>query len=120
MPKDRWRQPGTRAAWPAGLDPSLYHFEHSPCYGKDQAYQSLTDGHVKYIWRSQIGTELLFDLDKDPQELHNLAANATSRELLNQWRGRLIQRLAQRPEGFSDGKKLIPGRPYPPLQARAK
>ena len=36
-------------------------------------------------------------------------------ELLGRWRATLMDRLASRPEGFSDGKRLIPGRPYPPL-----
>jgi len=39
---------------------------------------------------------------------------------LAEWRGRLIRRLSNRPEGFTDGTKLIPGRPYPPLQKETK
>ena len=33
--------------------------------------------------------------------------------LLQRWS---IRQLAGRPEGFTDGHKLIPGRPYPPVQ----
>ena len=33
---------------------------------------------------------------------------------------RLVKQLANRPEGFSDGTNLIPGRPYPPLQEKRK
>ena len=94
------------------------HFEHAPCYSKQQAFHALTDGHAKYIWRPQDGTEHLFDLDQDPQELHDLAADTAQRTLLSQWRHRLVRRLAGRPEGFSDGEHLIAGRPYPPLQAK--
>jgi len=32
----------------------------------------------------------------------------------------MVAQLAGRPEGFSDGTKLIPGRPYPPLQERLR
>ncbi len=92
------------------------HSEHAPCYSKEQAFHSLTDGHLKYIWRPLDGTEHLFDLDHDPPEAHDLAKDAAQRGLLEQWRSRLVQRLAKRPEGFSDGNKLIPGRPYPALQ----
>jgi hypothetical protein len=93
------------------------HFEHAPCYSKAQAFHALTDGHYKYIWRPLDGTELLFDLDKDPREEHDLTRVVAQHETLERWRQRLVQRLAGRPEGSSDGTKLIPGRPYPALHA---
>ncbi len=88
------------------------HFEHSPCYSKEQAYHALADGRFKYIWRPTDGTEQLFDLDKDPAEARDLSKDASHRETLEQWRQRLVKRLADRPEGFSAGGKLVPGRPY--------
>jgi arylsulfatase A-like enzyme len=91
------------------------HVEHAVCYSKEQAFHSLTDGHFKYIWRPLDGSEQLFDLEKDPREEHDLAK--TDSELARKWRAQMIERLAGRPEGFSDGKRLIAGRPYPPLQA---
>lgn len=94
------------------------HFEHAPCYSKEQAFHALTDGHFKYIWRPLDGTEYLFDLDNDPREERNLVKLAGHRETLKQWHTRLVQRLAKRPEGFSDGEKLIAGRPYPALQGQ--
>jgi len=90
------------------------HFEHAPCYGKAQAFHALTDGHFKYIWRPEDGAEQLFDLDKDPHEEHDLSKSPA----LEPWRQRLVKRLAGRPEGFSDGQRLIAGRPYPSLQKR--
>ncbi len=96
---------------------SWLHFEHATCYSKQQAFHALTDGHSKYIWRPHDGRELLFDLDQDSREEHDLAADPTRADLLAKWRQLLIQRLAPRPEGFSDGKRLISGRPYPPLNA---
>jgi arylsulfatase len=80
------------------------HFEHSRCYSAAQAFQALTDGQHKYIWRPHDGTEQLFDLDKDPREEHDLSKSPA----VEPWRQRLIQRLASRPEGFSDGQRLIP------------
>jgi arylsulfatase A-like enzyme len=92
------------------------HLEHAPCYSKEQAFHALTDGHHKYIWRPTDGSEQLFDLDKDLQEVRDLSIEAAQRAVLEEWRARLVRRLAGRPEGFSDGSKLIPGRPYPALQ----
>ena len=91
-----------------GVAREWLHFEHAPCYGPAQAFHALTDGHFKYIWRPLDGTEQLFDLEKDPHEEHDLAKTPA----VKIWRQRLVQRLAGRPEGFSDGKKLIAGRPY--------
>ena len=93
------------------------HFEHAPCYGKAQAFHALTDGRFKYIWRPTDGREHLFDLDSDPREEHDLSKDAAHRQTLEAWRATLTKRLAQRPEGFSDGNQLIPGRPYKPLHA---
>jgi arylsulfatase len=93
------------------------HFEHAPCYSKTQAFHALTDGRFKYIWRPTDGTEHLFDLDSDPHEEHDLAKDAAHRRTLETWRATLTERLSERPEGFSDGNHLIPGRPYRPLNA---
>ena len=93
------------------------HFEHAPCYSKPQAYHAMTDGRYKYIWRPTDGSEQLFDLDNDPTERKNLAAQKASAELLATWRGRMIKRLTPRPEGFVQNGKLIAGRPYKPLNA---
>lgn len=91
------------------------HFEHAPCYSKEQAYHALTDGHFKYIWRPVNGREQLFDLEKDPKEEHDLSKDTQCLSILETWRNRLIERLATRPEGFSENGRLIPGRPYPAL-----
>jgi len=92
------------------------HVEHAVCYSKEQAFHALTDGHFKYIWRPLDGTEQLFDLDKDPREERDLAKSDSQRAELEKWRAKLVKRLAGRPEGFSDGTRLVAGRPYPPLQ----
>ena len=44
------------------------------------------------------------------QEMHDLSKDPAHQEELVSWRRRLIQELADRPEGFSDGTKLIAGK----------
>ena len=71
----------------------------------------------KYVWRPTDGSEQLFDLKTDPQEERDLSPDESRRGLPETWRSRLAQRLADRPEGFSDGESLTAGRPYRPLQS---
>jgi arylsulfatase A-like enzyme len=92
------------------------HVEHAVCYSKEQAFHALTDGRFKYIWRPLDGTEQLFDLSKDPREERDLAKDHSQGAELEKLRATMVQRLADRPEGFSVGGKLVAGRPYPPLQ----
>lgn len=53
----------------------------------------------------------LFDLESDPGELTNLAADYDNAELLALWHGRLISALEGREEGFVRDGRLIPGQP---------
>ncbi len=91
------------------------HFEHAPCYSEAQAYHALTDGHHKYIWRPANGREHLFDLKEDPREERDLTQVSSQGATLQEWRARLVKRLAGRPEGFVADGMLRPGRPYRPL-----
>ncbi|MCF7855894.1 MAG: sulfatase-like hydrolase/transferase [Candidatus Pacebacteria bacterium] len=93
------------------------HFEHAPCYSEAQAYHALTDGHFKYIWRPTDGSEQLFDRDNDPHEERDLSRVRTHGATLAMWRARLAERLSNRPEAFSEAGQLVPGRPYPALNA---
>lgn len=86
------------------------HGEHTLFFGG--AAHWLTDGREKYIWLSESGHEQLFDLHDDPQELHDLAPHRAER--VTHWRNLLIQELSGREEGFTDGTRLIPGRPVSP------
>lgn len=83
------------------------HIEHSP------HYQCLTDGKKKYIWFVADGREQFFDLVEDPSECHNLAGLPEMSASLSYWRKQLVEKLKDRPEGFSDGVDLIPGKEYP-------
>ena len=65
---------------------------------------------TKYIWYSQTGRELYFDLEKDPHESHNAIADTGNAERVAQLGGYLIRELTGREEGYTDGKNLIVGR----------
>ena len=93
------------------------HFEHAPCYSRQQAFHALTDGEWKYIWRPHDGTELLFNLDQDPREERDLSRKNVHAETLSTWRSRLIRRLTDRPEQFVKDGELVTGRPYKPLNS---
>jgi len=82
------------------------HGEHT-AFG--QSIQWLTDGREKYIWCSGSGVEQFFDLVADPTESHDLARESSDR--LGRWRARMVDVLVDRPEGFVDAGRLVPGRP---------
>jgi arylsulfatase len=86
----------------------------------NQSLHWITDGHEKYVWFSGTGHEQLFDLDTDPQELHDLARDASATERVTYWRQMLIQELQGREEGFTDGHRLVPGRPVHPCLAHLR
>ena len=83
------------------------HGEHSPAGIPGGSMHYLTDAKEKYIWYPLRGEEQLFDLTEDRQELHDLSADPAWAERLGFWRGRLIEVLRDRPEGFTDGEQLI-------------
>ena len=89
----------------------VLHGEHS--YGEYSNHWLVTP-QDKFIWYSETGTEQYFRLQDDPKELHNEIDNPVCQNRICQLRDCLIQTLKNRPEGFSDGTKLIPGQPYPP------
>ena len=72
------------------------HGEHT---GFGQSLQWLTDGREKYVWFSGSGREQLFDLARDPQELHRSGpAGRATPGAWREWRARLIEEL-QRARG---------------------
>ncbi len=94
------------------LEREYLHGEHASCYSYHQANHFLTDGKEKYCWFPATGKEQLFDLTQDPGEIHDLATDSRFQERVVFWRKKLIETLKGRPEGFTDGKRLIPGRPH--------
>ncbi|MDF6043937.1 arylsulfatase [Streptomyces sp. JH14] len=106
-----------RSALPAarGGHAPLREWLHGEHVILDQSLQWLTDGHEKYVWLSGSGTEQLFDLDADPQELHDLSGDPAATDRLVRWRTRLVAELADRPEGFVCAGELVAGRPVDPV-----
>ncbi len=84
------------------------HGEHTHF---DQSLHWVTDGRRKYLWASARGVEQFFDLETDPQELHNLIDDPERTEEVADWRGRLIGYLTGREEGFVADGALVTGRP---------
>jgi arylsulfatase A-like enzyme len=68
--------------------------------------QYLTDGRRKYIWHPGTGVEQYFDLEADPREMHDLAADPDRADEVAGWRGRLVEELEGRPEGFVESGHL--------------
>jgi len=81
------------------------HGEHP--YAGGQAVHFITDGEWKYVWWSGDGREQLFNRKEDSQELCEVSKGEPERVL--RMRNILVAELAGRPEGYSDGEKLIRG-----------
>ena len=84
------------------------HGEHS---GGDIGNHYIVTKTDKYCWFTQSGREQYFDLKKDPQELCDLSGDPACKERVEYLRNLLVKELAGREEGYSDGVRLIPGRP---------
>ncbi|SIR74491.1 choline-sulfatase [Haladaptatus litoreus] len=85
-----------------------YHGEHGPVYHDENAMQYLVSDQYKYVWNSVTGGELLFDLSTDPGELSDESDNPAYEDPLLAARQHLVNRLANHPFEYSDGKHLIP------------
>jgi len=92
---------GDTQSWRSWID-----LEHAMCYDQDH-WTALTDGRFKYIYFAHDGREQLFDLAKDPAELHDLSGDPAGAALLKQWRRRMVEHLSERGEDFVSGGKLV-------------
>lgn len=68
---------------------------------------AVTDGRWKYLWFPIGGSEQLFDLETDPQELKNLAALGDFRTQRERLRSELIQRHAARGSALVQDGELV-------------
>lgn len=94
---------GTEKNWRKYID-----LEHATCYSEDNYWCALTDGKIKYVWRFHEGKEELFDLEEDPQELHNAVNDKKYQKLLAAMRNEMIRHLSERGEEFvKDGKLVV-------------
>ncbi len=74
--------------------------EHDVCYSPENHWNALTDGRWKYIFHAFNGEQQLFNLDRDPHELEDLAGDAAHAGELRRWRQRLIAHFEERGEPF--------------------
>lgn len=94
---------GDASSWRRYID-----MEHATCYSPDNYWCALTDGKIKYIWRFHSGKEELFDLEKDPHELKDVAEEKAYRTKLLELRQAMVQHLSERGEEYvKDGKLQI-------------
>lgn len=84
------------------------HGEHL-AQDRPRSAQYIVTKDRKYIWYSDTGAEMLFDLQEDPMELHDCSGIPEYQAELVQLRQILVQELAGREEGYSDGCTLIRG-----------
>jgi len=90
-----------KADWRPYLD-----LEHGVCYSKENHWNALTDGKRKYIFNAFDGSEQLFDLEKDPYELQDVASDPSYESQLREWRRRLVEHLAPRGELYVKNGRL--------------
>ena len=86
---------GTDEGWRPHID-----MEHSRCYWKANQWTGLTDGRWKYIYYAPTGRQELFDLENDPGELRDLAGDPAHAAAVSEWRGKMIDHLAERGEPY--------------------
>ncbi len=80
--------------------------EHDVCYSPDNHWNALCNSQFKYIFHAKSGEEQLFDLERDPNELKDLAGDPSHRKILREWRDRMIEHLSERGEAFVKNGKL--------------
>jgi choline-sulfatase len=84
---------------------SEYHDGGSPC-----GFYLLRQGRWKYVYFAEGHPALLFDMEKDPRELTNLAQDVEYVETLNELRGQLLRILDPEEvnrQAFADQAKMI-------------
>lgn len=82
--------------------------EHATCYRKENYWCALTDGKIKYVWNFNTGTEQLFDLVKDPGELHECASDKKYSKKLIEMRKAMIDHLTERGDTYvKDGQLVV-------------
>ncbi|MBW7998146.1 MAG: arylsulfatase [Candidatus Glassbacteria bacterium] len=94
---------GDNTGWRDWID-----LEHFRCYDEVNHWNALTDGRWKYVFSAYDGSEQLFDIENDPGESRDLAAEPQHRNRLSEWRGELISHFIGRGEPFvRDGRLLV-------------
>jgi len=95
--------PIMRGEMPAWRD--HLHIEHT---GHAYTGHAICDGQEKYVWLPSSGTELLFDLVADPDELHDLSQECPERVAAG--REKLIEHLKDRVDSPVEDGELVAGK----------
>lgn len=91
-----------------------YHGEHAPgSYDPENGAQYVVDEETKFIWNPVTGEELLFDLADDPGETTDLSGRSGHTDRHEDAKQFLVERLADRDEGFVSGSELATVTPGP-------
>lgn len=86
---------GKTAGWRKYID-----MEHATCYRKENYWCALTDGKIKYVWNFYTGKEELFDLQKDPGELHECSKDKIYKKVVEGLRKEMVAHLTERGNAF--------------------
>ena len=87
---------------------SVLDLEHASCYAPKDGWVALTDQRYKYVYYTVTGMQQLFDLQADPHELRDLAADDASAALVRERRQQMAKHLAVRGEGWvRDGELVV-------------
>ncbi len=89
------------------IERQFIHGENSRLPPLGSGMQFVTDGKWKFVWYPSLGREQLFHLEKDPEELTDLAEDARHVGRLGELRAQLVRALNGRAEGFTDGVQLL-------------
>lgn len=81
------------------------HGEHAFHSGLSNHF--IVSKHDKFIWHSETNREQYFQLDMDPQELHDAIHDEACQTRIQELRQCLNDELKNREDGLSDGKRLI-------------
>ncbi len=90
-----------------GESPPRPFLEATAMRGHQPAYFAITDGRWKYIWYPEGGIEQLFDLETDPQELHDLAGLPQYDAERQRLREEMSRRHRERGSQFMEEGKLV-------------
>ncbi|MEK7707947.1 MAG: hypothetical protein AAB380_08130 [Verrucomicrobiota bacterium] len=87
--------------------PPVFQINRAFQFRKD-GWVALTDQRYKYIYYTITGAQQLFDLQNDPHELRDLAAESDSAALVKEWRQKMVQHLAIRGDAWvRDGDLVV-------------
>ena len=93
------------------FEKSNNRFLLSEAMGFKYEEKALIYGKYKVIYSEYGNVRWLFDLEKDPGEIHNLIDEPSRRDEVEKWRGYLVKELGERNCGWvKDGKPFCPSK----------